>query len=241
MEQLAELFNSLTAFIDSLTNLVTDSPATYLVIFAFAALDVVFPLLPAEASVTAAAVLAGQGKLNIAAIMVAAALGAFVGDNMAYWIGRFAGRPLVVRLMRGNMSQLDRVQEQFHERGGLFVIIGRFIPGGRTATAIGAGVLHFSWPKFVLYDALAAIVWAFQAALPGFIGGRLISDKPWLAILFGFLLSATLAATIYLIQRWWSRTHPTAVRVRPAVVGIERIHPDHDSHDETPLSNGGPG
>ncbi len=228
MDQLAELFNALTSYIDSLSQLVTDSPTTYLVIFALSAFDVIFPLLPAEASVTAAAVLAGQGKLSISAIVVAAGLGAFVGDNVAYWIGRVAGRPLIQKLLRGDSTQLDRVQEQFRQRGGLFVIIGRFIPGGRTATAIGAGVVHFSWPKFVAYDALAAIVWAFQAAIPGFIGGRLISDRPWLAILFGFVLSAGLATGIYLFQRWRNRNRPEALPVRPSVVGIERRHRDDE-------------
>jgi len=118
------------------------------------------------------------------------------------------------------------------------VIVGRFIPGGRTATAIGAGVLHFSWPKFIAYDALAAIVWSFQAALPGFIGGRLISDKPWLALIFGFVLSAILAVSIYLFQRWRSRTRPDVVPVRPAVVGIERIHRDADSRADPPRPDG---
>ena len=111
------------------------------------------------------------------------------------------------------------------------MVIGRFVPGGRTATAIGAGVVHFSWPKFVAYDALAAVVWAFQAAIPGFIGGRLISDRPWLAILFGFVLSATLALAIWLFQRWWSRSHPDAVPVRPQVVGIERRKHDESADD----------
>jgi len=230
MEQLTDLLNSLATFIDSLTQLVTDSPVTYLLIFALAAFDVIFPLLPAEASVTAAAVLAGQGKLSIAAIIVAAALGAFVGDNVAYWIGRLAGRPLIGRLLRGDMSRLESVDKQFHERGGLFVIVGRFIPGGRTAVAIGAGVLHFSWPKFVAYDAAAAGLWAFQAALPGFIGGRLITDRPWLAILFGFALSAALAISIVLVQRWLNRGRPVETPVRPAVVGIERVH--HDKEEE---------
>lgn len=231
MDQLVDLFNSLTTFVDSLTQLVTDSPMTYVVIFALAAFDVIFPLLPAEATVTAAAVLAGQGSLSIALVMVAAATGAFIGDNVAYWIGRIAGRPLVVRVLRGNLDRLATVEEQFQRRGGVFVIIGRFIPGGRTATAIGAGVLHFSWPKFVAYDAAAAIVWAIQAALPGFIGGRLISDRPWLAIVFGFVLSALLAVSIWLFQRWYYRGRPAASPIRPSVVGIDRVHGHQDSDD----------
>src|SRR6188472_3655533 len=123
MEQLAELLNTLTTFIDSLTQLVTDSPITYLLIFALAAFDVIFPLLPAEASVTAAAVLAGQGKLSIVTIMVAAGLGAFVGDNVAYWIGRFAGRPVVLRVLRGDETRLEAAEGQFRRQGGMFVIV----------------------------------------------------------------------------------------------------------------------
>jgi membrane-associated protein len=160
----------ITGLIDSLAALVTDSPLTYVVIMGMAAIDVLAPIVPAEATVTAAAVLAGQGKLNVIWIMIAAGLGAFIGDNVAYWIGRAAGRPLVERVMRGHTAQLEGVAGQFERRGGLFIIIGRFVPGGRTAVAIGAGVLRFSWPRFLLYDALAAVIWAFQAALPGFIG-----------------------------------------------------------------------
>lgn len=205
MEVLSEIFTWATTFIDSLTQLVTDSPLTYLIIFALTALDVLVPILPAEATVTAAAVLAGQGTLNIVWVMVAAGLGAFIGDNVAYWLGRAAGRPLVQRVLRGNTTQLDGVQTQFDRRGGIFIIVGRFIPGGRTAVAIGAGILHFSWPQFLVYDAIAAVLWSFQAALPGFIGGSLISEQPWLALVFGFVLSGLLALTIALGQRWWER------------------------------------
>ena len=222
MELLTEIFTWATGLIDSLAELVTDSPVTYLIIMLMAALDVIIPIIPAEATVTAASVLAGQGKLNIVWVMIAAGLGAFIGDNIAYWIGRAAGRPLVEKVLRGNTEQLDKVQEQFDKRGGIFIIIGRFVPGGRTAVAVGAGILHFNWVQFVIYDAIAAVIWAFQAALPGFIGGSLIQDRPWLAMIFGFALSAIMAGGIALFQRWWDRRKhvPVEVPIQPAVVGI---------------------
>ncbi len=201
MDLLSNLASAITQLIDSLSAMVTDSPLTYLVIMAMSALDVLAPILPAEATITAASVLAGQGKLNVVWIMLAAGIGAFIGDNVAYWLGRAAGRPLVEKVLRGNTEQLDTVQEQFDRRGGTFIIIGRFIPGGRTAVAVGAGVLRFSWPQFVVYDALAVVIWAIQAAIPGFIGGSLIQDRPWLAMIFGFVLSALLATSIALVQR----------------------------------------
>jgi membrane-associated protein len=220
MQTILDLLAQVTAFIDSLTAYVTDSPLTYLVILAMAAIDVLVPIIPAEATVTAAAVLAGQGQLNIIWVMLAAGIGAFIGDNVAYWIGRAAGRPLVQRVLRGNTAQLDLVQQQFDRRGGIFVIVGRFIPGGRTAVAVGAGVLHFSWPRFVLYDAAAAVIWALQAALPGYIGGSLIQDQPWLAMVIGFALSALLAGSIYLLQRWRDQSRARQTPVKPAVIGM---------------------
>jgi len=222
MELLTDIFAWITESIDSLTALVTDSPLTYLIIFAMAAIDVIVPIIPAEATVTAAAVLAGQGTLNIVWVMIAAGLGAFVGDNVAYWIGRAAGRPLVQKVLRGNTEQLDKVQEQFDKRGGIFIIIGRFVPGGRTAVAVGAGILHFNWLQFIVYDAIAAVMWALQASIPGFIGGSLIQDRPWLAMTFGFVLSALMAGGIALAQRWWDERKAVEVEVpiKPAVVGI---------------------
>ena len=240
MELLNEIFTWATGLIDLLAELATDSPITYLIIFAMSAIDVIVPLLPAEGTVTAAAVLAGQGRLNVVWIMIAAGLGAFVGDNVAYWIGRAAGRPLVEKVLRGNTRQLDNVQRQFDRRGGIFVIIGRFIPGGRTAVAVGAGILHFGWAQFLIFDAIAAVIWAFQAAIPGFIGGALIQDRPWLAMVFGFILSALLAGGIALAQRWWDGRKKVEVEVpiKPAVVGIgsvdARIYRRLDDAGEAP-------
>jgi membrane protein DedA with SNARE-associated domain len=216
METLNELLTRLSELIDSLAAFVTDSPLTYLVIFALAAVDPLFPILPAEAVITAAAVLAGQGQLSLGAIMLAAGLGAFLGDNIVYWVGRSAGRPLVQRVLRGRADRLEAVESQFHERGGIFIVIGRFIPGGRTAVSAIAGILHFSWPRFLAYDALAALVWAIQAALPGYIGGVIVSDRPWLAMLLGFGLSIALGGTLALAQRWWAGRRTTDREVQPA-------------------------
>jgi membrane protein DedA with SNARE-associated domain len=164
--------------------------------------------------------------------MLAAGLGAFVGDNVAYWVGRAAGRPLIKRVLRGNTEQLDIVQEQFDRRGGIFVIVGRFIPGGRTAVAIGAGVLHFSWPQFLVYDGIAAVIWAVQAALPGFIGGALIQDQPWLAMVIGFGLSAVMAGGIYLFQRRRDKVRAKETPVKPAVIGMGGVDASIEPHEQ---------
>jgi membrane protein DedA with SNARE-associated domain len=205
MDALNDLLARITEVVDSLVALVTDSPLTYLVIMLLTAVDPILPIIPAEAAVTAAAVLAGQGQLNVVWVMLAAGLGAFLGDNIVYWIGRVAGRPLISRILRGRADQLESAERQFERRGGILIIVGRFVPGGRTLSSMSAGALGFSWPRFLAWDALAAVVWAIQATLPGYIGGVVVADRPWLAMIVGFALSLGLAAAIAVAQHWWLR------------------------------------
>jgi membrane protein DedA with SNARE-associated domain len=200
--QLLAAFDSLT---ETLSAMVTDSPWTYLLVFALVALDVLFPVLPAEASVLIAAVLAGTGKLSLGPILLAAALGAFVGDNIAYWIGRRAGRPLVERVLGGHSERLEQVEAQFQRRGASFIIVGRFVPGGRTAVSVGAGVLRYRWLRFVAYDAVAAVVWALQAAIPGYIGGVVFADRPWVGLAIGIAIAVALTVTVEGVRRWRER------------------------------------
>ncbi len=246
METLTELFTTLTGWIDSIAALVTDSPLTYLLILGLTALDAIVPVIPAEGTITAAAVLAGTGQLDIVWVVIAAAVGAFIGDNLAYWIGRAAGRPLVERVLRGNLDGLADVQRQFARRGGIFIIVGRFVPGGRTAVAVGAGVLHYGWPRFIVYDAVAVALWALLAAVPGFIGGVAFAERPWLALVIGFALSLLVAGGLAFGQRWWQgRTGSAVAAAGPdlavaGVLGVAGAAGDDGDGDAEPGEGGRP-
>ena len=67
---------------------------------------------------------------------------------------------------------MEWADEQLRERGGELIVIGRFIPGGRTAVALSAGTLAYPWRRFIVFDVVAALVWATYAALLGYYGGR---------------------------------------------------------------------
>jgi membrane-associated protein len=196
-----ELFSPLADALDAVLGLVTDTPWTYLLILVLAVFDVFFPVLPAETSVVIAAVLAGTGELNIAWVIVAAAAGAFIGDNLAYLVGRHAGRPLVDRFLRDHATRIDVVGVRFQQQGGSLIIIGRFVPWGRTIVAVSAGVLRMRWRTYLAYEALAAVIWALQAAIPGYIGGLAFRDRPWLALIVGISLSLSIAAGLEVIRR----------------------------------------
>jgi membrane protein DedA with SNARE-associated domain len=178
---------------ESFKEYVSDSVWTYPYLFGVSALDVVFPIVPSETSVILAGVLAGTGDLNIFAVILVAAAGAVLGDNTSYWIGRTAGPWIVQRFFTGERKKrLDWAEVQIEERGPYLIVVGRFIPGGRTAITLSAGLLEMSWKKFILFDVAAGLCWATYAGLLGYFGGRAFEEEP----LKGFLIAFAIALAV---------------------------------------------
>jgi membrane-associated protein len=75
------------------------------------------------------------------------------------------------------------------ERGGELITVARFIPGGRTAVTLTAGLTRFGWSRFARYDAAAAVVWAAYAALLGYFGGRAFEQEPWKGLLLALVIA----------------------------------------------------
>ena len=178
---------------ESLTEHVSGSPWTYAFLFAVAALDVIFPLVPSETSVILAGVLAATGDLVLAFVIACAAAGAILGDNTAYGIGNTAGHRVVERFFRGERrKRIDWAEKQVQERGGYLIVVGRFIPGGRTAVTLACGLLEMRWRRFISFDVAAGLLWASYGALLGYWGGRTFEKNP----LYGFLVAFAVALAI---------------------------------------------
>ena len=164
-----------------LTSHVSDNPATYLIALAAAGGDVLFPLIPSETIVITAAVLAAKGGLLIWLIILVVALGAFAGDNVAFWLGRGVGGRVVDRLFRGDKARghIEWAERAIERRGRLVILAGRFIPGGRTAATFASGTLDMPYRKFVGADAIAAVAWAVYASMLGYLGGEVFQHSVW--------------------------------------------------------------
>src|SRR5918992_2383488 len=187
---------------ESLTEYVSGSPWTYVFLFGIAALDVIFPVVPSETSVILGGVLAATGDLFIVGVILFAASGAILGDNVSYWIGRRAGPWVVKRFFRGERKKrIDWAQRQIEERGPYLIVVGRFIPGGRTAVTLSAGLLEMQWRRFIFFDVLAGIAWASYAALLGYFGGKTFEESPLKAFLVAFAVALAVSGAIEL-YRW---------------------------------------
>jgi membrane protein DedA with SNARE-associated domain len=191
--------------LESLTDYISSSRWTYAFLFAISALDVIFPIVPSETAVIIAGVLAGQGDLVIWVVIPCAALGAILGDNVSYLIGRFAGERIVERYFKGERrKRIDWAERQMEDRGPYLIVVGRFIPGGRTAVTLSAGLLEMPWRKFIFFDVIAGFAWASYASLLGYFGGKTFEESPLKAFGIAFAIALAVSGIIEL-YRWYRK------------------------------------
>jgi membrane protein DedA with SNARE-associated domain len=171
--------------LDSLVDLISDAWWTYPFLFLFALLDAVIPIIPSETAVITASVAAATtGNLDIWLIVFVAAVGAVVGDNIGYEVGKRA-KPWVDRRFSGPKAheRLGWARRQLAERGVGLVIVARFIPGGRTAVTVTAGMTAMNHAKFFFATVISGVLWASYAAALGYYGGTRFEDSPTKALL----------------------------------------------------------
>jgi membrane-associated protein len=180
----------------------------YAVVFIFVFLDALLPVVPSETAVITAAVVAATGQLSLALVLAAAACGAFAGDNTAYGIGRRFGPSAQARYFRGEKGgkAIRWAERQLAERGGELILIARFIPGGRTAVTLSAGVARYPWRRFAVFDAIAGIFWASYASLLGFFGGKAFEHTPWAGLLLALGIAFAVTGAVE-AGRAWVRHH----------------------------------
>jgi membrane protein DedA with SNARE-associated domain len=177
---------------------IMDSPWVYLVAAGIAALDSFFPVVPSETiMITGGVFAATQGAPNLLLLMAAGAAGALLGDHITYTIGRLAHGPVTRWFQRGRRRResMEWAQHAIDTRGGLILLVARYVPAGRTATTLTMGVVSFPLHRFTPWDALAAASWAVYSSLIGYFGGHVFEKNP----LYGLLLGLGVAGAITLI------------------------------------------
>lgn len=205
------------AIIHAVEGFVT-SPWVYVVLFGIAALDGFFPVVPSETLVITLGVFAAStGDPQLVLVIVVAALGAFTGDHISYWIGRASGQKIFAKLKPESRSRkaYDRVGKMLEERGGLVLVVARYIPGGRTAATLTTGATGFPRRSFTFFDAIAASSWAIYSACLGYVGGAAFEDTP----LYGVALGLGIAFSVTLLHEGvrWLR-HRRAPKAEPREV-----------------------
>ncbi len=220
---LAGIISDFTAWLDD----VASNWWFLAVIFAVALLDSVVPVVPSETTVIIGGVAAGLTP-RLGLVVLAGALGAFIGDNLAYTIGsRFSDRVERYAAARPKFARrLWWAGHQIRSRGGPLLITARFVPGGRTALTISSGITRQPRGWFARWIAVAAVIWASYAALLGAVAGDRFHDDHTAAFVAAFAAAIGVTLAIELVRHIRQRLHPA-----PPAAGIlhEVIEPEPDA------------
>ena len=192
----------------------------YLAVFVFVAIESIGIPFPGETMLLVAAIYAGTThRLAIPLVIAAAALGAIVGDNLGFLIGREGGYRLLRRFgryIRLDERKLKLGQYLFMKHGGKVVFFGRFIAVLRAWAAFLAGTNRMPWPSFLLFNALGGIVWATLYGLGGYFLGesihRLTGPVGTISIVLATLV---IIAFLVFIRRNEQRLEAEAERALP--------------------------
>lgn len=180
------------------------SPLVLPLVFVFVVIDAIFPPLPSESMVIALAALSvSTGHPRLLPLALATGLGAFLGDNITYEIGRRIGldrfawmhRPWFVRIMTKASAALDH-------RVSSAVLAGRFVPGGRVGVSLVAGASRIRRSVFRPLTLLSSACWTVYLLIIGAVAGHWVRDHPALAalaatgfgLLVGFLIDTAFGA-----------------------------------------------
>lgn len=140
--------------------------------FAFVSL-----LVPATGILLGVGGLIAAAELGFWPMWFAAALGAIVGDWLAYWLAfHFKDRVLQTWPLAGNPDLVARGVGFFKKWGMLAVFVGRFFGPFRAVVPLIAGLNAMPWLNFQIANVASAAVWAAGILLPGFIGVRWLME-----------------------------------------------------------------
>jgi membrane-associated protein len=142
----------------------------FLIVFCETGL-VVTPFLPGDSLLFVVGTLAAVGGMHIGLVMGVLIAAALCGDNVNYWIGRWAGMRLFARWL--NPVHLQRTHEFYARHGGKTIIIARFVPIVRTYVPFVAGVGAMPYLRYLTYCVLGALLWVGSLCLAGYFFGNI--------------------------------------------------------------------
>jgi membrane-associated protein len=190
------------------------SPWFYPVLFALAAVDAFFPAVPSESIIITAGVFAASGgEPNLILVIGVAAVGAFAGDHISYVIGRKAGSGLVKRMPPDSRRRAAHrwAARELAVRGGLALVVARYIPGGRTAVTLTTGTVAYPLRRFSFFAAVAALSWSVYSGLIGYFGGMAFENDPIRGLLLGLGIAVGITVLVEVVRYVRKRRRAAAV------------------------------
>lgn len=181
---------------------------TYIVVFVGTVIDATGVPFPGRLVLAAAGAFAAAGDVSLPAVIALGALGAMLTDQLWYFAGWFDTKRLLRLYCRWTFSSgacVTRTDDYFRRFGALTIVIGRYVAGVRVLAWPLARKSGVGYARFLLYDAVGAILWTATWVLLGWLVGDrwesvVGSVGGWMLGIF-IAIAAVLGAAIALRRR----------------------------------------
>jgi len=197
--------------------------AVMAIIFAETGLLIGF-FLPGDSLLFTAGLLANQGKLNLAFLLVGVFFAAVLGDQVGYQFGKRAG-PSIFRKPDAKLFRQEYVEHTknfFDRHGPKTIVIARFVPVVRTFAPVLAGVGEMKWRTFAIFNVIGALLWAVGITLAGYALGSAIGADNVDKYLYPIIAVIILVSFIPPFLEW--RKHRKPATQVEAVQEAEELH-----------------
>ena len=131
--------------------------------------------VPGETILLIAGYFAATGEFHIALVMLVAATGAVIGDNIGFAIGHHYGRGILLRFGRFlflTPKRVKHMEDYFRSHGNKTILVARFITGLRVFAALLAGASKMPWRVFFMYNVAGAVLWSVVITTLGYLFGQ---------------------------------------------------------------------
>ncbi len=119
----------------------------------------------------------GGRWLSVSAVVLAGAIGSWLGATAMYWAARMAGRPLFLRYGRIIMippEKLEGAERWAAHYGSMGIFISRLLPVVRHLIGIPAGIVRMDYKLFSLFTVLGSAIWC---AVLCYVGIKMGQDE----------------------------------------------------------------
>jgi membrane protein DedA with SNARE-associated domain len=163
--------------------------------------------LEGETILVMAGFVSERGHLEQLLVVGAAFLGAYVGHVFWFWLGRRHGVRLLDRFPKMK-KHFGRGIRMFERYGAPAIFITQWLYGLRVTCAVIIGISRIPTIKFLVYEAVTCLVWAFVIATAGFYFGRAVESVLGKAAhieKWGLLLLVVVGVAIWGYHQWKER------------------------------------
>ncbi len=126
-----------------------------------------------------------------------AGLGAFVGDNVAYLIGRGIGTDRFAWMRRKRLQHAFAwAGYELRLRPVSLILVARFVPIGRVAVNLVAGATRYTHRRFLILTCFSSVGWAAYSVLIGMLAGQWFQEYHLLGMVVAVVVAMGLGIMI---------------------------------------------